>query len=87
MSLILPRHRPTRARADSCGPHPTFVEGGVHFGSLTSLETTKAELKRLLALYRPTAPKFAAWMETAAPEGLAVCKLAATTNVACARPT
>ena len=40
-----------------------------------SLEAAEAELKRLVAAYRPTAPKLAAWMETAVPEGLAVFKL------------
>ena len=40
-----------------------------------SLETAEAELKRLVAGYRQTAPKLAAWMETAVPEGLAVFKL------------
>jgi transposase-like protein len=42
-----------------------------------SLDAAEAELKRLLAAYRPTAPKLAAWMETAVPEGLAVFKLPA----------
>ena len=41
----------------------------------SSLEAAETELKRLVAAYRPTAPKLAAWMETAVPEGLAVFKL------------
>ena len=40
-----------------------------------SLEAAEVELKRLVAAYRPTASKLAAWMETAIPEGLAVFKL------------
>ena len=40
-----------------------------------SLEAAEVELKRLVAAYRPTASKLAAWMETAVPEGLAVFKL------------
>ena len=41
----------------------------------SSLETAEAELKRLVASYRATAPKLAQWLESNAPEGLAVFKL------------
>ena len=40
-----------------------------------SLEAAEAELKRLVAGYRQTAAKLAAWLENAVPEGLAVFKL------------
>lgn len=41
----------------------------------SSIEAAEAELKRLVGSYRQAAPKLAAWMETAVPEGLAVFKL------------
>lgn len=40
-----------------------------------TLETAESELKRLVGSYRKDAPKLAAWLETAVPEGLAVFKL------------
>lgn len=39
------------------------------------LEAAEAELRRLVGHYRKDAPKLAAWLETAVPEGLAVFKL------------
>ena len=39
------------------------------------LDAAQAELKRLVASHRAGAPKLAAWLETAVPEGLAVFKL------------
>lgn len=41
----------------------------------TSIEAAEAETKRLVGSYRQTAPKLAAWLETAVPEGLAVLML------------
>jgi putative transposase len=40
-----------------------------------NLDAAEAELKRLVAAHRPSAPKLAAWMENNVPEGLAVFKL------------
>jgi putative transposase len=40
-----------------------------------SLGSAEEELKRLVAKYRATAPKLAAWLENNVPEGLAVFKL------------
>jgi putative transposase len=41
----------------------------------SSIEAAEAETKRLVGRYLQTAPKLAAWLETAVPEGLAVFKL------------
>ena len=40
-----------------------------------NLDAAEAELKRIVASYRTSAPKLASWMETAVPEGLAAFKL------------
>ena len=41
----------------------------------TTLAAAEAELKSLIFPYRKDSPKLASWLETAAPEGLAVFKL------------
>ena len=41
----------------------------------SSFEAAEAELKRLVASHRASAPKLASWLEAAVPEGLAVFKL------------